>query len=141
VSEFSKLVDEFEALMEKSMDLQGNDLRANRREQAKVERLIASLAETGMHSYDNTFTDCRDIGHLWDERFSNWEANELTRLCICDRCGCERYETMSRVGAVIGRRYVYPENYLLEQDEMKELGGREKRFWRAVNIQRVISSP
>ena len=141
MTEFENLVADFEALVEKSADLSGDDLRANRREQTRVERLIASLAESGIHSYNGDYADCRDIGHQWSERFSNWEGNELSRMCHCERCGSERYDVYSRTGFLVNRRYEYADGYLLTEDEIKEAGGRLKRYWRAVNIQRVIASP
>lgn len=138
-TDFEDLVSDFETLVKKSEDLTGSDLKANRREQTRVEKLIASLAETGMHAYNSMYADCRDIGHQWEEKFSHWEGNCLSRMCHCSRCGSERYDDYSRTGGLVSRRYEYAEGYLLSDDEIREMGGRLKRYWRAVNIQRAIS--
>lgn len=138
---FDSLVADFEALAKKALDAKGGDLRAIRRQQAQVERQVSALAETGMHSYNAEYTDCRDIGHQWDERYSAWEGNQMDRMTHCERCGTERYESFNRLGALLNRRYVYAEGYLLTDDELREAGASKKRFWRSVNVQRTITLP
>lgn len=139
-TDFEDLVSDFELLVKRSEDLTGKELQANKREQTRVEKLIAALAETGMHGYNDRYTDCRDLGHRWEERFASWEGNVLSRMCHCDRCGSEKYEAISRTGAVINRRYEYAEGYLLSDDEIREQGGKLRRYWRTVNVQRAISA-
>jgi hypothetical protein len=141
MSEFDRLVSTFETLVEKSADLKGNDLRANRKAQKETEQLLASLAETGL-DYNTMYADCRDIGHQWEEVFSEWEGNELVRLHRCERCGSERLDAYSRTGAVVNRRYDYNEGYLLdgEAEGIREKTGGRRRYWRTVNIQRAIKS-
>jgi hypothetical protein len=138
-TDFEALVADFETLVEKSTDLSGKDLKENRREQVKVEKLIASITETGMLKYNDTYADCRDIGHQWEEKFTNWEANVFTRMCHCIRCGSERYDNYSRTGALMARKYDYSEGYLLSDDEIRAVGGRVRRYWRTVNIHRSIN--
>lgn len=141
MSEFNRLVDVFDGLVEKSTELKGNDLRANRKAQKDTEKLLAALADTGM-DYNVLYADCRDIGHQWDEVFSEWEGNEMVRLHRCDRCGSERLDIYSRTGAIKVRRYDYNEGYLLDgqHDELREKGGSRRRYWRTVNIERAIRS-
>lgn len=133
-TEFEKLVSDFENLATSN-----NGGKATKRESAKVEKMLASIVETGMTGYSAEFADCRDIGHRWEEKYSNWEENQLVRLCLCDRCGSERYEFFSRTGRMISRRYNYSDGYLLADEEIREIGGHLKRYWRAVNVQRAIS--
>lgn len=138
-TDFETLVADFDTLVEKSAELSGKDLKDNRREQAKVEKLIASITETGVVRYNGSYADCRDIGHQWEEKFSNWEGNTYFRMCHCSRCGSERYDAYTRTGALLHRKYEYSEGYRLSDDEISEAGGRLRRYWRAVNIQRSIS--
>lgn len=142
-TDFQDLVDDFDRLVQKSEDLSGTDLRANRREQTRVEKLIASITEHGMYNYSGEYAECRDIGHKWDERYSHWEGNELSRMLHCDNCGSERYDVYSRTASLINRRYEYSDGYLLDNadEDISDIGGRLRRYWRAVNIQRAIANP
>lgn len=144
MSEFDELVESFDNLVAKSTSLSGADLRAARKEQAKVERLIADLAEKGMLGYNDAYARCRDMGHTWQVTYNEWEENELVRLSTCDGCGSERLDHISRTGALKYRRYTYSEGFLLDgsDEELAELGAgtRHRRYWRAANVQRAIKS-
>lgn len=143
MSEFDELVADFDALVASSAGLSGKDLTANRREQTRIEKLVAALAETGLHGYNSDYAECRDIGHVWEVKFAEWETNELTRLHVCDRCGSERLDAISRTGALRSRRYTYSEGFLLDaDDDLASMGAgtRHRRYWRAVNVQKAIAT-
>lgn len=140
-SAFQSLVARFDELVEQSAHLSGNARQRARREQKKLLDELVEVAETGMAAYNADYADCRDMRHAWREHFAEWEQNELLRLCICDRCGTERSDAYSRTGALKHRSYNYPNDYIIDGDdnEIAAVGGREPRFWRAVNIQRAIN--
>lgn len=57
---------------------------------------------------------CRTFGHSWDA----WHSDRTPEFgyyesVYCGRCGTERHFTISGLGTVISRRYVYPEDYSL----------------------------
>ena len=66
---------------------------------------------------DNPLGDyvrCRTYSHAWDEFYPIDLAPPLYgwRLSLrCTRCGTERHDTCSFSGAVMSRRYIYPEGY------------------------------
>jgi len=56
---------------------------------------------------------CRTYGHAWDE----WSPGEQPptagwRLNLrCTRCTTERHDVIDALGALMERRYVYPDGY------------------------------
>lgn len=80
---------------------------------------------------DDEFRECRTLGHA----MFRFQANDLDRpdfgwrLSVrCERCSTQRHDIIDhRTGSIIGRRYIWPDGYLLEpglgrttRDEMRE---------------------
>lgn len=55
---------------------------------------------------------CRTMGHDWEEWHTEHEPEfGYYEAVYCPRCTTERLFTISMLGEVIARRYIYPENY------------------------------
>jgi hypothetical protein len=60
------------------------------------------------------YTRCRTLGHAWFDVDSDWKTDlGGTPLTVrCERCMCERRDTISRTtGDLVARNYYYPEQY------------------------------
>lgn len=65
-----------------------------------------------LDAYNQNYVWCRTFGHDWEE----WHTTHQPRFgyyepLYCPRCTTERLFTISMLGKVIARRYVYPEGY------------------------------
>lgn len=67
-----------------------------------------------------SYVECRTFGHAW-ERHTPHNApsvsapNQITLRC--SRCSTVRVDGIDRNGELLGRRYVWPDDYLLRKDE------------------------
>jgi hypothetical protein len=67
-----------------------------------------------------SFLDCRDRGHAWYDAKSEPSLKRtniglVIRILICNRCHTRREDwIVSASGAIDGRRYVYPDGYLMK---------------------------
>jgi hypothetical protein len=64
---------------------------------------------------DAAYVECRSWGHQWDtfrplRRRAAWGVLLSLR---CERCGCERHDTIDSTGQVSAREYKYPDGYKL----------------------------
>lgn len=66
---------------------------------------------------DVPYLDCRDIRHRWvKEYYFNTESRGIVgRLLRCDECDAGRVDFIARrSGQTIGRRYLYPKDYVVK---------------------------
>ena len=76
---------------------------------------------------------CRTFNHSWHPGQCIEERPGLFTLRLeCRSCGTARIDQASRMGAVYGRQYVYPENYL-------NLGIRSRDDFRTEYLRRKAS--
>lgn len=65
------------------------------------------------------FTRCRTYGHAWFEADSDWIPDWGTPLTLrCERCLCERRDTIGSDGELARRRYIHPSGYQYSGDEV-----------------------
>jgi hypothetical protein len=62
---------------------------------------------------EEAFILCRALGHQWDQfqplrRRAAWGTLLSLR---CDRCGCERHDTIDSLGEISAREYKHPDGY------------------------------
>lgn len=140
---FDELIEEFTSLVDSSANLQGNARRRNRDRRKQIESQVVKLADKVIKGgYDEEFVACRDVGHSWVVKHSDWESSvEYIRLSVCDRCGAERSDMfIYPSGTLVYRKYSHPDGYSMneipEDSEIRRIGGRSKRFWRAVTMHR-----
>jgi hypothetical protein len=72
----------------------------------------------------DAFVRCRTYNHAWDEFFpidleAPWYGWRLSLRCV--RCGTERHDNIAfGTGEMMGRRYIYPEDYQLHGEDKKD---------------------
>lgn len=87
---------------------------------------------TRLRATKDDYVWCRTFGHDWEE----WHTTHQPEFgyyesVYCPRCSTERLFTINLLGDVMGRRYIYPDDYRLgfkvkRADARREL---RKRGW------------
>jgi hypothetical protein len=66
------------------------------------------------------YTRCRTLGHAWFDVDSDWkpELGGVPLTVRCERCTCERRDTISRTtGDLVARHYYYPDMYKIVAED------------------------
>jgi hypothetical protein len=71
----------------------------------------------------DAFIRCRTYNHAWDEFFpidmeTPWIGWRLSLRCV--RCQTERHDVIDFKGAMMQRRYIYPDGYQTPKGEEKK---------------------
>lgn len=82
---------------------------------ARIESVLDST-EDPLLGYDAKYLDCRGMSHSWVHLGFFREPPYITRMTKCQRCGCEKLQTMNaRTAEIVGSpRYSHPEGYLFQ---------------------------
>jgi hypothetical protein len=82
------------------------------REERLGEALEEEDPEYALHSYDDTFLECRDLRHHWTAQGVYQQGSEILRQLVCAQCGTERTDVWSPDGRVrYGGHYRYADGY------------------------------
>lgn len=65
------------------------------------------------------FTECHTIGHSWSVSGLSTHGGAKVIHLLCTRCTAVRDDPVTSTGAVVGRKYTYPDGYLLAKGDEK----------------------
>lgn len=68
------------------------------------------------------YEKCRTYGHSWDDEVPpppNYSAKVFSSALVtrCDRCATYRILAVNALGEVAGRKYLYPDGYLIPKEQ------------------------
>lgn len=94
--------------------------------------------KTFADSLSDDFLYCRRFGHNWHPYTAVKHKWWYEATIHCDRCGCDRIETINRNGEIVKRAMHYPAGYLSQH--IGRIAGIHRGYLRIAAIERFVST-